>query len=217
MKKTKIFGIITLICFCFALTTISAIPNFMKYKNNEIADLNSENLTLNSGDLISGEVDCVMGIAAEEYSTTFGIRTSSSSSKLYYVIWLDNEKYVLYETTQSEFDQLDAIYDETAAYFESIEKDPGDGSEIVLPTKTMKLEGKVTSMSSEIRKYFKEWYDDDSAFSQNTETLMITRMPFDRLGLNLLLGCGAAVLTVIGLVLTIVFWRKDKAAQNMGY
>ena len=64
--KTKTFGIIAIICAALAVTFLTNIPTWLKYKNNEITDLNSETLVLTKGDIIEGDADYVLGAAAEE-------------------------------------------------------------------------------------------------------------------------------------------------------
>ena len=222
-KKTKFFGITAIVCICLAITMLSNIPAYLQFKNNEITDLNNESLVLNKGDLIEGDVDMVLGAAVEEYSTNFGVRTSKDSSKLYYVIWLDNNRFALYETGNKEqYEKLEKLTDETFDYFDSkdVYEESGDIDDLKLPESTMHLTGRVTSMPSDVKAYYVEWYNDavgDSDFSSRTETLMITNADFSRFGMIVIVGAVSAALAVLSLILTLVFYKKSKADSNFGY
>ena len=222
-SKTKGFGIAAIVCLCLAITMLSNIPSWLKYKNNEISNLNSETLVLNKGDLIEGDVDMALGAAVEEYSTTAGVRTSKESSKLYYVIWLDNNKFALFETGNKEhYDKLQKITDETYAYFDSQDKyeESGDINDLVTPQTKLHITGRVVNMPSDVKKYFVEWYDqgiNDGQFDSRTEAVMITNASFDRFAVIVLVGVIAAVGTVLCGILTLIFWRKNKETSDFGY
>jgi hypothetical protein len=221
--KTKTFGIIAIICAAIAVTFLTNIPTWLKYKNNEITDLNSETLVLTKGDIIECDADYVLGAAAEEYSTNFGVRTSDSSSKLYYVLWLDNNKYALYETgNKDQYATLDKITDETFAFFESqaAYQESGDVEDLKLPTTKLHITGRVVNMSSEIQGYFREWYNQafvDNEFDSCTETVMITNAAFDRLGVTVIIGAVGAVLALLFLALTVISFIKGKQGSEYGY
>lgn len=222
-KKTKVFGTIALVLACLGVMLLMDIPQYLKYKNNEITNMNDENLVLNKGDLIQGTVDMALGAAVEEYSTNFGVRTSKDSSKLYYVIWLDNNNFALYETgNKDDYDTLDKITDETFAFFESQEtyEESGDLNDIVYPTTELEITGRVVNMPSDVRGYFENWYNesfDDGQFASSTEPLMITNAAFDRFFMLVIVGAVSAVLAVVFLVLTIIFWKKSKEDAVYGY
>ena len=221
LKKTKICATILLVAVCFAVAMLTNIPSWLKIKKGDIKDIETvEANTLESGDLVKGTINTVLGACAEEYSTKFGIRTSSKSSKLYYVLWLENDNLILYETgNKSEYDTLDKITEETKAYFDSYEEAQKSGNleDVKLPTTTFSIEGRVTSVPSKIQGYFKEWYDDDAEFDKNTEKVMITRCDFDGMDINIYIGFGCAVLAVVMLVVTLIVWKKEKEENSYGY
>ena len=214
LKKTKLCATILLVAVCFAVALLTNIPAWLKYKKGDIKDLDTVAAgELQTGDLVRGTVNAVLGACAEEYSTKFGIRTSSSSSKLYYVLWLENGNMILYETgNKSEYDILDKISEETEDYYDSYQKvqESGNIEDLKLPTTTFQLEGRITKPSSKIEGFFKEWYGDDAEFAANTERVMITRANFDGMGTTVYIGFGAGVLAIIMAVVTLIVWKRER-------
>ena len=221
LKKTKICATVLLVAVCFAVAMLTNIPAWLKIKKGDIKDIETVAAnSLESGDLVQGTINSVFGACAEEYSTKFGIRTSSKSSKLYYVFYLENQNLILYETgNSSEYDTLDKITEETEAYLKSFEtaQKSGDLADVKLPTTTFRLEGRVTSLPSKVEGYFREWYGDDAEFEKGAEKVMITRCDFDGMDINIYIGFGAAVLAIIMLVVTLIVWKKEKEGNSYGY
>lgn len=222
-KKVRLCIILTIMLCVFAGVFLSDIPAWLKYKKGEIKDYNQVQAgELKKGDLVRGTIDQALGACAEEYSTSYGVRTSSKSSKLYYVLWMDNEKFILYEASGKSFDQLDKITDETVKYYESLAdaQESGDMADVVQPTSTMALEGRVTEIPSKIRGFFKEWYDEtfeDNEFDSSAEAVMISPLKFDRLQTLVILGFVLALLAVGSIILTVIVIRKEKYNQQYGY
>jgi len=221
MKKTKVFGTITLILACLAVVLLLDIPKFLKYQTGDIKSINDSDLTLDKGDLVDGTVEYCWGWAVEQYDTTFGIRTSSNSTLRYYALELDKGTLLLYETGSSgDYSKLDQITTQTGTYYESL-YDYLDGKidleEVSLPTSTLDIQGVVKTMPSDVRNLFKEWYEDDANFDADTEIYMITRSSFDRLFISLIIGAVAAVLAIVFLIVTIVTHKKEKYNQQFGY
>lgn len=212
MKKVKTFGIIALVLGIMAVTFLMDIPTFMKIKRGQIKDFNSVAAgELQKGDAVSGTIDMAFGPVAEEYSTTYGVRTSDKSSKLYYALWMDNDQFVLYETgSNDEYTTLDRIVAETENYFDSLDEadETGDITDLMPPTTTLQLEGRVTNLSGEIKDLFEEWYGE--GFETECEPVMITHVVFDRFGTMIYAGLGCALLCVVMLVVTFIAWRKSR-------
>lgn len=222
-KKVRVCAMLTLVLLIMGGVFLSDIPAWLKYKKGDIKDYNQVKAgELQKGDLVRGTIDQVLGACAEEYKTSYGVRTSDKSSKLYYVLWMDNEQFVLYEASGGSFEKLDKITDETVAYYKSLAdaKDSGDLSEVVQQNETMEFEGRVVALPSKIEGYFKEWYDetfDDNEFSTSIEKVMIRPVKFDRLQLLVILGFVFALLGIVGIVLTVLVWKREKNNQPYGY
>lgn len=219
-KKVRLCLTLTIMLIALAGAVLSDLPLWLKYKKGDIKDYNQAAAgELQKGDLVRGTIDSVLGPCAEEYKTSYGIRTSKKSSKLYYVLWMDNEQFILYEAGSKSFDVLDQITDETDEYFRTYQEamESGDLTGIQQQTTTMPLEGRVVKLPSEIKGYFREWFNDDEAddgsFDKRTENVMIRPLKFDRLGLLVIIGFVFAGLAAAGLVLTFILWRKEKQAQ----
>lgn len=219
--KVRLFGALTILCIAIAIAMFSDMSLCRKYKAGDIKDFNEvEAGELQAGDLVRGTADMNFGACAEEYSTTFGIRTSKESSKLYYVLWMDNNQLILYETSSNaEFEALDKQADETSAFLDSQDEagESGDTSDILLPKTTVEIEGSVMSIPHDIEGYFREWYDDDESYNKNTEKVMIRKRDFSKLPMVPYIGIGAGAAGILMLVLTILFWVKGKRAQRNGY
>ena len=215
MQKLRILGGITLVAICAAVVMLMEIPTWLKYKKGDIKDFSAVAAgELKSGDLVRGTIGATLGACAEEDSTTYGVRTSSKSNKLYYVLWMDNDNFILYETgSDAEFKTLDKIADEYDAYLTSMDEaeKSGDYADVVQPKTEMQFEGKVEKTPSKIQGYFKEWFDDDSTFSTRTETVMISRADFDRFSTTVYIGFGCALLAIVMGVLTFIVWRRERS------
>lgn len=220
MKKSKIFGTLALVFACLGIAMLMVTPKYLKYKSGKVKNLNDENLVLEKGDLVEGTVEYCWGWAVEEYETKFGIRTSSDSSRRFYAIELDKGTLVLYSTaSSSDFSTLDRITEETGDFYESAYDyaDSGDLDDLVLPTTTLQIQGTVSSMESDVRDLFKEWYDDDQYFDSDTETLVITHSAFDRLFLSVIIGAAGVVLAILFLIIMLVSRKKEKYNEQFGY
>ena len=220
MKRIK-----TLLSFMGLLAIIAVvllmdIPTFMKIKRGQIKDFNTVAAgKLKEGDPVKGTIDTVLGACAEQYSTKFGIRTSSDSKLRYYVLWMDNEQLILYETgDKEEYSKLEKISDETADYFDSMAEveESGDIDDLRLPTTTMEFEGVVRKPTSEIMDYFKEYYGKmfESDFASRAEKVMISHREFSQYTVTMWIGLGCAVLCVVLGVVAFILWRKQKKTST---
>ena len=219
-KAVKTLIMIALVCVFVAIGMLTRIPAYLSVKNSKTVNFNeAEAHSLKKGDMVEGTIDYALGAIAEEYETNFGFRTSSDSTKLYYVLWMDNDNFVIYETASStEYDILDKITDETYSYLESAANYGQSGSvdDMDPPVTTLQLEGTVRKMSSEVKDIFKEWYDenfDDGAFDTYCEPLMISHTEFDNLLLFIYIGIFALALAVLFGIIAIIVWRKEKNAM----
>lgn len=212
INTKKIFGILTLIAVCAAIVFLTNIPQYLKFKNGDIKDFDSVAAgELQKGDLVRGTIDMTLGPCAEEYTTNYGVRTSSKSNKLYYVVWMNNDNFILYETgNESEYSTLDRLTDETNAYFDSLSAadESGDMADLELPSTTLTLEGVVKETPSSIEDLFREWWDDDSDYESRTERVMVSRAQFDRFGTVVISGIVAAVLAVVFGILFFITRKK---------
>lgn len=223
MSKFRILGSIALVAAIMAVAFLMRIPTYIKLLNDDIISINEvEKNGLKKGDVVDGIADYSLGCVAEEYETNFGIRTSDDSTKLYYVLWLDNENFILYETAnKKQYDLLETITEETYAYIESsaVYEESGDLADLVIPTTTMEIEGVVSKIPSEIEGYFEEWYNEafgDGEYASYCEPVMISNTNFDSIGTMVFIGAGCAVVAIaLGIVL-LVLWRKEKNS-NYGY
>ena len=220
MKLVRFLLALALVLGCIGAVLMTDIPAWLKYRRGEIRDFNTVAAgELKKGDLVAGTVYMSLGPCAEEYSTTYGVRTSDNSSKLYYVLQMDNDQLIVYETSASEdYTALDRISQETYDYYESLleGEELGDMSGVKMPAATLRIEGRVADLPSDIRGWFKELYDrtfDDSDFDSATEHVMIERLALDRLGMLVIIGAVCAVCAIGLLVLTVILWRRKKAAE----
>lgn len=223
-KKGRLCLTLTIAMIGLAAVFLTNIPSWLKYKKGDIKDFSQAAAgELQKGDLVRGTIDSALGPCAEQYSTTYGVRTSKKSSKLYYVIWMDNDQFILYEASSGAYETLDKISDETIEYCNSYEEamETGDLTGVKQQTTTMEFEGRIVGLTSEMESLFRDWYNDDEAddgsFDQRAEKVMIRPVKFDRLGLLVILGFVFAGLAVASVVLTVFVWRREKNAQNYGY
>ncbi|MBQ5334758.1 MAG: hypothetical protein J6Z45_02300 [Oscillospiraceae bacterium] len=222
--KKRICLILTIALIGLAAVFLSNIPVWLKYKKGDIRDFSQVQAgELKKGDLVRGTIDSALGPCAEEYSTTYGVRTSKKSSKLYYVLWMDNEQFILYEAGSNSFEKLDKITEETIAYQNSYDDamESGDLTAIKQQTETMPFEGRVVPLTSEMEGFFRDWFNDgeadDGTFDKRAEKVMIRPVIFDRLGLLVILGFVFAVLAAGGIVLTILVWKRERNSLQYGY
>ena len=219
MTRTKIFGFLTLICVVLALSLVNDLPRYLKYKNGDIQDFETVAAgELKHGDLVQGTIDFSDGYIAEneETKSTFGIETSKRTTSQYYAVYMYNEQYILYETSnKAQYSILDKLGNECDAYYESLnailDEDGnvvGDASQIVQPTTTLQFTAVVKDTPSDLHGIFREWYGE--GFDQDCEPVMMTYLDFSVLPRKVLIGGGAAVLGIIFLVITIISWRKSK-------
>lgn len=225
MKKARTFFVLAIICLCISTPFLMDIPTYLKVKNGEYTDLEEvDAFGLKKGDAVKGKAEYVLGCCAEEYSTSFGVRTSDKSDTLYYVIWLNNDNFVLYRTSSIEqYGTLDRMTDQTFDYLDSLEVYEGskDYEDIKTPTTTMEIEGMVSKIPGNIEGFFRDWYDetvDDDAFDECCEPVMITNWSFDRAKNYLPVGIGVGAAGVLCLILALIFFIKGKkAAQTNTY
>ncbi len=213
MAKFRVLGAIALVAVIMGVVLLTGIPNYIKYLKGDIVDYNTVAAhTLKDGDLVEGMVDGALGCCAEEYETNFGIRTSPDSSKLYYVLWMDNSQFIVYETAnEDQYNQLDAITDNTEKYLDALEAGDQNASLDV----TMQIQGVVKDLPSDIEGYFHEWYGtDDPDYATQCEGVMITNTKFDRLGTSVFIGAGCVLVAIIVGVVLLVLWRKEKNSSN---
>ena len=221
MKKTRVLFIIAIVCICISAPFLMDIPTYLNVKNGDVVSLDEvEAFGLKKGDAVKGTAEHVLGCCAEEYTTNFGVRTSSKSDTLYYVIWLSNDNFVLYKTSSSaQYGILDNITDQTYDYLESLEvyEASQDYEDIKAPTTSMEIEGTVSKIPSNIEGFFREWYDEavgDSDFDNCCEPVMITNWSFDRAKKYLPVGIGVGALGVLFLLLSLVSLIKGKKAAK---
>lgn len=219
MKSFKALLYVLVVLGVLSVVFLLDIPTFMKIKRGQIKNYNSmESGSLEKGDPVSGTVDMAIGSCAEQYETKFGIRTSKDSSLQYFVLWMENDQLILYETgSKDEYNKLEKISDETADYLNSLSEadESGDADDIVLPTTTLEIEGVAKEVPDEIWGYFEEYYEDvfgDGKFSAYAEPLMISRRAFSQFTGIVIAGLVCAVLFVIVGIVTLVLWRKSKRA-----
>lgn len=211
MKKFRILGSIALVALIMGIVLLTNMLDYIKYLKGDIVDYNTVTAhTLKNGDLVEGVVDAALGCCAEEYETTFGIRSSDESTKLYYVLWMDNSQFIVYETAnKQQYTQLDAITDATDQYLSALEA----GDENASLNQTMQIQGKVEKLPSEIEGYFHEWYGtDDPDYATQCEGVMITNCSFDGFSTTVFIGAGCVLVAIILGVVTLVLWRKEKNA-----
>lgn len=214
MSKFRVLGAIALVALFVGIGLVMQMPTYIKLLKGDTISINSVPAhTLEKGDVVDGIIDASLGCCAEEYETNFGFRTSDDSTKLYYVLWLDNDNFIVYETgSKEQYTKLDAITDSTYDYLDAVEA----GDENAALNLTMEIEGVVEKLPSDIEGFFKEWYDDDATFSQRCEGVMITNANFDRVGTMVYIGAGAILLAIVLGIVLLVMWRKEKNS-NYGY
>lgn len=224
MKLGRFLLSLALVAACVAAVLLTDIPAWLKYKKGDVKDYNlAEAGELKKGDLVQGTVDMSLGPCAEEYNTTYGVRSSDNSSKLYYVLWMDSDQLIVYETSaSSDYAALDRIADETVNYFKTLNEgvELGDMAGVQLPTSTLEIQGRVTELPSDIKGWFKELYDkafEDDDFEKSAEPVMITRVQLDRLGMLVIIGAGCAVLAIVLLAAGIAVMRREKANLQQTY
>lgn len=218
MKLGRFLLSLALAAACIATVLLTDIPAWLKYKKGDVKDYNlAEAGELQKGDLVQGTVDLSLGPCAEEYSTTYGVRSSDNSSKLYYVLWMDSDQLIVYETSASaDYAALDRIAEETVNYFKTLNEgiELGDMGGVQLPTSTLEIQGRVTELPSDIRGWFRDLYDrvfEDNNFEKTAEPVMITRVQLDRLGLLVFIGAGCTVLEAVLLAAGIIMILREKA------
>ena len=217
MKVPRLLLSFTLVAVCLSVVLLMNIPAWLKYKKGDVRDYNlAQAGELQVGDLVKGTVNMTLGPCAEEYKTKYGVRTSDKSSKIYYVLWMDCNQLIVYETGNTEeYQTLDKLMNETDNYFESLAeaRELDDMSVVTLPTTSMPIEGRVTELPDQVRTHFKRLYDNvfgDEEFASETEPVMITRIKLDSLTTQVLIGAGVGVLALGLLIATIVVWRRSK-------
>lgn len=223
LNKVSTCWVLALVFAVIAAVFLTDLPTYLKIKKGDIVNLEEVGaFELKKGDVVEGKADYVLGCCAEEYSTTFGIRSSDDSTKLYYVLWLNNDNFIVYCTAnKGEYTTLDKITEETIAYLESTEvyDASGDIEDLVVPSTTLNIQGTVSNLPSDIEGYFREWYSEsvDDDFDDYCEPVMITHTNFNGIGTGLIVGIVLAVAAVFCVVLAIVFHRAKKREENFGY
>ncbi len=215
MSKFRILGAIALVALFLGIGLVLQMPTYIKLLKGDVVNYNTAAAhAIQDGDVVEGIVDAALGACAEEYETNFGIRTSDDSTKLYYVLWMDNDNFIVYETGNKEqFNQLDAITTNTEKYLDALEA----GDETASLDVTMKIQGVAKDLPKDIEGYFHEWYGtDDSTYSSRCEGVMITNTAFDRVGTMVFIGAGCILVAIILGVVLLVLWRKEKNS-NYGY
>lgn len=211
MTKFRVLGGIAVVALICGIVLLTNMPSYIKFLKGDIVDYNTVTAhTLKDGDLVEGVVDAALGCCAEEYETTFGIRSSDDSTKLYYVLWMDNSQFIVYETaSKSQYTKLDAITDATDEFLSALEA----GDENASLNTTMTIQGVAKDLPSDIEGYFHEWYgSDDPDYATQCEGVMITNTNFDRLGTSVFIGAGCVLVAIILGVVLLVLWRKEKNA-----
>lgn len=223
MKNVRNFFILAVVFFCVGIPFALDIPTYLKMKNGDIVNLDEvEAFALERGDVVEGNVNRVLGCCAEEYTTNFGIRTSDRSDKLYYVIWLNNDNFIVYCTSSSsDYTKLDQITEETYAYLESLATydETKDYEDLQLPATELKIQGTVSKLPSNIEGFFREWYqeavdEEYGSFDECCEPLMITHARLGNLKTTIMIGAIFAAAGVLMLILGIIFAIRNKIASR---
>ncbi|MBE6854434.1 MAG: hypothetical protein E7501_02130 [Ruminococcus sp.] len=193
-------------------------------KKGDIKDINTVSMgQLQEDDLVQGTFDTTWGSFAEEYETTYGIRTSKDSTKLYYLIDM-KDYYLIYETSiSSEYTQLDMMADELYEHCETLGEE-----EYVFdnwkPIRSMEVTGYAKEVSDEIRGYCKDALNDLTGGAGQEEMdyvefYMISHCNFDTMGSALYIGFGLIGVGVVVLVICIILTirAKRRAQQDSFY
>lgn len=187
-------------------------------KSGDIKDINTMSMgQLQEDDVIRSTVDTTWGYFAEEYETTWGIRTSKDSTKMYYLIDM-MDYYIVYETSiRNEYLELDLMADELYAHCETLGED-----EYVFdnwkPVRSVEITGYAKEMDDEIRQYCKEALDDLTGGyggdeMEFVEVYMISHCNFDTIQYSPYIGFAligiAVILIVVCVILTIRAKRRS--------
>lgn len=217
MTKTRFFLVIALLGLCCGIGSMTYLPKYLKYQKGDIKEFEEvEAGELQAGDLVQGVIDFTDGCIAEneETKSTMGIETSRRTASQYYAVYMYNDQYILYETSnQAQYQTLDKLANECEMYYQSVDEVYGEGGsenaeDLIQPTTTMEFTAVVQKMPDDLSAIFREWYGE--GFDQDCETVMLRYTDFSTLLRNVLIGAGLLALGVIFLIITIISWRKSK-------
>lgn len=217
MSKTRFFLVIALLGLCCGIGTMTYLPQYLKYQKGDIKDFETVAAgELQDGDLVQGVIDFTDGCIAqnEETKSTFGIETSKRTASQYYAVYMYNDQYILYETSnQAQYHTLETLANECEMYYESLEEVYGEGGsenaeDLIQPTTTLEFTAVAKKMPNDLSAIFREWYGE--GFEQDCETVMLRNTDFSSLLRNVLIGAGLLVLGVVFMIITIISWRKSK-------
>jgi len=157
---------IILAAVCLAISVFVFLSWYTEKKTleeNGQPDFNTlEQSDLTDGMYVSGNIELAMDCYAEEYDTTYGIRTSEESDALYYLVPVYDTNsdgtitiryFVTYEAKPKDFDTMD----QTVAQMWS--NDP-------LTAKLTLGLSQVRDMPGDLQQYMDDWIN-DKAFYQN--------------------------------------------------
>lgn len=218
MSKVKnVLFVVFVMMFFIGVILVTDYDKMKKYQNGEVSDLADLGYRqIQTGDLVSGDVNYVLDTVAEEYETKFGIRTSDDSTKLYYIIGLPNS-YAVYETNnKQEYETLDEICNETWEYLND------EGSSVPAPVTSLKVQGEVKKMDDKVAGYFKDWFKEqadftDEDFEKNTEVYMISRTNLDGFQRSVYVGFGLAAAGIVGTAVLLVLKIKEKKQSSQEF
>lgn len=213
MKKRSLG--VTLIMIALALLIVGlafGIPAMGKSKDikeGNIKDINQLAMgELQKGDLVQGTFDTTWGYFAEEYETTYGLRLSKDSTKLYYLIDMV-DYYLIYETAvKSQYSTLDEMSDELYLHCEQMGEEEGVFDNWN-PTIKLEITGSAVKANDEIRGYCKEALDDltggmGEEEMEFVETYMVSYENFDTMNTRMYVGFGVAGVGLLLLIIAVV-------------
>lgn len=218
MKKIKnALPVVFLVMIAIGVAiVIGDYKSVMDYKKNGSVDINTLALNeMEEDQPISGKVKECWDTFAEEYETNFGIRTSSKSTKLYYLLGLD-DRYVIYETAnKDEYDQLDKMAKELADFYNNTQTDAA-----FEPKESIEIEGTVQPVSDEVRKYCREYMEKifDAEYVADemavVDVCMVRSGSLDRMCTAFYIGAGCAVVGLIGLIGVLIAFLRGRRSSS---
>ena len=208
MKTVRVLLTLLLLLGILSVVFLTDIPTFMRIKRGQIKDYNTVTAgELQVNDPVRGTVEMTIGACAEK-------KKNSSSTTEYYVLWMPNNRFILYETgKKDDITTLNRMCDEAGKYLKSLgkAKEESNPAAVILPETKMEFEGVVAKPSGTVMDYFREYYSqvfgtDD--FDQYAEVVMISQRALSSFNGTVIAGLICAALFVILAVVTIILYRK---------
>lgn len=224
-----LFTIVMAILFCVSTVFYAVYASKLeKYGDVDINNFSREEIV--SGMPVDGELTYVVDYFAEEYETKNGIRTSSSSSAVFYLVPVVDENnyisyFIVYKGFKKDFITLDAMVNEfwAAEY-------PAN------PTMFTMEDKQIVELPDEINGYLDEylyqvesgktllqhyidngWFDTSDVSEARTRFLpyMIVNAP--DVSLIYVFGGLMLVLLIVTLILFLILRKRRQAAQEAEY